>query len=137
MGGAAQIKGMKKVAGQLRLEMAQFRELEAFTQFASDLDAATKAQLTRGERLVEILKQAQYAPMAVEDQIFIIFAGTQRYLDDVPASAVTKFQTEFLSYVGDSHPEIGAAILETGALSDESEQALRDALDEFKKTFAA
>ncbi len=137
VGGSAQIKGMKKVAGQLRLEMAQFRELAAFTQFASDLDAATKAQLTRGERLVEVLKQPQYSPIPVEEQIFMIFAGTNRYLDDIPATAVKKFQAEFLSFMRDSKPGVGEAILASGKLEDDTVEQLSAALDEFKKTFQA
>ncbi len=137
VGGSAQIKAMKKVAGQLRLEMAQFRELAAFTQFASDLDAATLAQLTRGERLVEVLKQPQYEPLAVEDQIFIIIAGTQRFLDDIPKEAVKKFEKEFLQYMRDSHPEIGREIVESGKLSDDAMNGIREALTTFKKTFSA
>ncbi len=137
VGGSAQIKAMKKIAGQLRLEMAQFRELAAFTQFASDLDAATLAQLTRGERLVEVLKQPQYEPLPVEDQIFIIIAGTQRFLDDVPKDSVKKFEKEFLQYMRDSHPEIGREIVESGKLSDELMNGIREALVTFKKTFSA
>ncbi|MEE9392897.1 MAG: F0F1 ATP synthase subunit alpha [Planctomycetota bacterium] len=137
VGGSAQIKAMKKVAGQLRLEMAQFRELAAFTQFASDLDAATKAQLTRGERLVEVLKQNQYAPMEVEDQIFMIFAGTNRYLDDIPAQKVKVFQSEFLAFMRDRFPQVGEAIVSSGKLEDDNVSALKNALDEFKKIFSA
>ena len=137
VGGSAQIKAMKKVAGQLRLEMAQFRELAAFTQFASDLDAATKAQLTRGERLVEVLKQAQYAPMEVEDQIFMIYAGTNRYLDDIPAEKVNAFQDEFLAFMKDRFPQVGEAIVKSGKLEDDTVGALKGALDEFKKIFSA
>ncbi|HGY89695.1 MAG TPA: F0F1 ATP synthase subunit alpha [Planctomycetes bacterium] len=137
VGGSAQIKAMKKVAGQLRLEMAQFRELAAFTQFASDLDAATLAQLTRGERLVEVLKQPQYEPLAVEDQIFIIIAGTQRFLDDIPKDSVKKFEKEFLQYMRDSHPEIGREIVTSGKLSEEAMKGIREALTTFKKTFSA
>ena len=137
VGGAAQIKAMKKVAGKLRLEMAQFRELAAFTQFGSDLDPATRAQLTRGERLVEILKQPQYKPMAVEDQIFMIYAGTQRFLDDVPRASVKKFQEQFLGFMRDRFPEVGKEIRDTKVLSDAGEQKLRAALEEFKKTFQA
>jgi F-type H+/Na+-transporting ATPase subunit alpha len=137
VGGAAQIKAMKKVSGKLRLEMAQFRELAAFAQFGSDLDASTKAQLTRGERLVELLKQPQYRPLAVEDQVFMIFAGTQRYLDSVPKTAVKKFQDEFLAFMRDRKPEIGKEIRDSKQLSNELEAKLRAALDEFKTTFTA
>ncbi|MFT7620124.1 MAG: F-type H+-transporting ATPase subunit alpha, partial [Planctomycetota bacterium] len=137
VGGSAQIKAMKKVAGQLRLEMAQFRELAAFTQFASDLDAATLAQLTRGQRLVEVLKQPQYAPLPVEDQIFMIYAGTNKYLDDVPSDKVKSFQGEFLAFMRDRHPAIGEAITSTGKLEKEQIDGIKAALDEFKVTFSA
>ena len=137
VGGSAQTKAMKKVAGQLRLEMAQFRELAAFTQFASDLDAATLAQLTRGERLVEVLKQPQYQPMPVEEQIYMIYAGTNKYLDDVPADKVKAFQAEFLAFMRDRHPAIGEAITSTGKLEQEQIDGIKSALEEFKKTFSA
>jgi F-type H+/Na+-transporting ATPase subunit alpha len=137
VGGSAQIKAMKKVAGQLRLQMAQFRELAAFTQFASDLDAATKAQLTRGERLVEVLKQPQYEPLPVEDQIFMIYAGTNRYLDDVPTEKVKDFQRDFLAFMRDKYPQVGQAILDTGKLEDSTVEGLKKALDEFKPMFKA
>ncbi|MCB9831994.1 MAG: F0F1 ATP synthase subunit alpha [Planctomycetes bacterium] len=137
VGGSAQIKAMKKVAGQLRLQMAQFRELAAFTQFASDLDAATLAQLTRGERLVEILKQPQYEPMPVEEQIFMIYAGTNRYLDDVPIAKVKKFQKEFLAFMRDRYPQCGQAILKSGKFEGDTVEMLKAALAEFKKTFTA
>ncbi len=137
VGGSAQIKAMKKVAGQLRLEMAQFRELAAFTQFASDLDAATLAQLTRGERLVEVLKQPQYAPMPVEEQIYMIYAGTHKFLDDVKDDKVKAFQAEFLAFMRDRHPEIGEAITSSGKLEQEQVDGIKSALDEFKVTFSA
>ena len=137
VGGSAQTKAMKKVAGQLRLEMAQFRELAAFTQFASDLDAATKAQLTRGERLVEVLKQPQYEPMPVEEQIFMIVAGTQRFLDDIPKDSVKKFQKEFLQFMRDRHPEVGQQIADTGKMADDTMDNIKSAVTEFKKTFSA
>ncbi len=137
VGGSAQIKAMKKVAGQLRLQMAQFRELAAFTQFASDLDAATLAQLTRGERLVEILKQPQYEPMPVEEQIYMIYAGTNRYLDNVAIASVKKFQKEFLAFMRDRYPQVGEAIVSTGKFEDEQIELLKSALAEFKKTFTA
>ncbi len=137
VGGSAQIKAMKKVAGQLRLEMAQFRELAAFTQFASDLDAATLAQLTRGERLVEVLKQPQYAPMPVEDQIYMIYAGTHKFLDDVEGDKVKAFQGEFLAFMRDRHPAIGEAITSSGKLEQEQVDGIKSALEEFKVTFSA
>ena len=137
VGGSAQTKAMKKVAGQLRLDMAQYRELAAFTQFASDLDAATQAQLRRGERLVEVLKQPQYAPLSVADQVFIIFAGTQRFLDDIPKDAVDRFQSEFLTHMQDRHPAMAEEIRSTGALSGDSFDKLRSAIEDFKKTFQA
>ncbi len=137
VGGAAQTKAMKKVAGTLRLEMAQYRELAAFTQFASDLDTATQNQLRRGERLVEVLKQAQYEPLEVEEQIYIIYAGTQRFLDDIPVAAVEQFQKELFTFMRDRHPEIGKEIREKKALSDDGFAKLKEAIAEFKKTFTA
>jgi F-type H+-transporting ATPase subunit alpha len=128
---------MKKVAGKLRLEMAQYRELAAFAQFGSDLDKATLAQLRRGERLVEILKQPQYAPVPLEDQVMIIYAGTNRYLDEIPMNQIREFQTQFLSYMRDVQPEIGKEIAETKLLSPENEERLKKAIDTFKKTFKA
>jgi F-type H+-transporting ATPase subunit alpha len=137
VGGAAQTKAMKKVAGKLRLEMAQYRELAAFAQFGSDLDKATLNQLRRGERLVEILKQPQYAPVALEDQVMILYAGTNRFLDEIPLPRIREFETQFLKYMRDVQPEIGKEISDSKVLSPENEERLKKAIDTFKKTFVA
>ena len=132
VGGSAQIKAMKNVAGTLRLELAQYREVEAFAQFASDLDKITQNQLARGSRLVEALKQDQYEPQAVEKQILIIFAVTNGYVDDYPTSAVRKYERELSSFLESKHPEYLAEIKEKKAISDELEEKLVAALDELK-----
>lgn len=137
VGGAAQIKAMKQVAGTLRLDLAQFRELAAFAQFASDLDKATKAQLDRGQRLTEILKQGQYSPLSVEKQVMAIYLGTKGYLDDVAVKEVTRCEKEFLDFMEANHPEIGADILNTKKITDENEEALKKAIAEFKETFVS
>ncbi|WKG01912.1 F0F1 ATP synthase subunit alpha [Mycolicibacterium sp. HK-90] len=137
VGGAAQIKAMKEVAGSLRLDLSQYRELEAFAAFASDLDAASKAQLDRGVRLVELLKQPQYSPLAVEDQVIEIFLGTQGHLDSVPAEDVSRFSSELLEHVKASHSDILTGIKETKKLSEEAEEKLVSVINEFKKGFAA
>ena len=137
VGGAAQIKAMKEVAGSLRLDLSQYRELEAFAAFASDLDAASKAQLDRGVRLVELLKQPQYSPLAVEDQVIEIFLGTQGHLDSVPAEDVSRFSSELLEHVKASHADILTGIKETKKLSEENEEKLVSVINEFKKGFAA
>ena len=135
VGGNAQIKAMKKVAGTLRLDLAQFRELEAFAKFGSDLDKATLAQLTRGERMVEILKQNQYVPMAVEHQIVIIFAGGQGMLDDIPNERVDEFEKGLLGYIDAKHSKMLAAIKSAGEISDEINKELRKAIKDYKKGF--
>ena len=135
VGGNAQIKAMKKVAGTLRLDLAQFRELEAFAKFGSDLDKATLAQLTRGERMVEILKQNQYVPMAVEHQIVIIFAGGQGMLDDIPNERVDEFEKGLLGYIDAKHSEMLATIKSAGEISDEINKELRKAIEDYKKGF--
>lgn len=137
VGGAAQIKAMKQVAGRLRLELAQFRELAAFAQFGSDLDAATQAQLNRGEKLVEILKQGQYAPVPVEEQVMAIFAGVNGLIDDIPTKSVTKFEAELLTYIKTNKPEILQEIREKKSLSDELTNKMKEAVLEFKKQFSA
>ncbi|HHW43869.1 F0F1 ATP synthase subunit alpha [Desulfofundulus thermobenzoicus] len=137
VGGAAQIKAMKQVAGRLRLDLAQYRELAAFAQFGSDLDKATQARLTRGQRMVELLKQKQYAPMDVQDQVMVLYAGVNGYLDDLPVEQVLPFEEQFLNYMHTSHPDVGEAIARTGELSKETEEKLKAALAEFKKGFAA
>ena len=136
VGGSAQIKAMKQVAGTMRLDLAQYRELAAFAQFASDLDKATKAQLDRGERVIETLKQAQYSPMAVEDQVLVIFTAVRGYLTDIPVDKVVTFQTEYLKFVHLEHPEITDKILEQKKLDDALESAISKSLDEFKETIS-
>ncbi len=137
VGGAAQIKAMKEVAGSLRLDLSQYRELEAFAAFASDLDAASKAQLDRGVRLVELLKQPQYSPLAVEDQVVAIFLGTQGHLDSVPAEDVQRFVDELLEHVKASHSDILDGIRESKKLSDDASEKLVTVINDFKKGFSA
>jgi F-type H+-transporting ATPase subunit alpha len=135
VGGNAQVKAMRKVAGTLRLGLSQFRDLEAFAAFASDLDAASRSQLDRGARLVELLKQRQYSPFPVERQVVSIWAGTTGQLDDVPIQDIRRFESEFLDYIERNHTGILDAIRETGEFSDDTEAALKDAIDEFRRTF--
>ncbi|MEV5572672.1 F0F1 ATP synthase subunit alpha [Spirillospora sp. NPDC052269] len=135
VGGSAQIKGMRKVAGTLRLALSQFRDLEAFAAFASDLDAASRAQLERGARLVELLKQPQGSPFPVEKQVVSVWAGTSGELDDVPVEDIRRFEDEFLDHVERQHGGMLTAIRETGQLSDDSLTTLKDAITEFKKGF--
>ncbi len=135
VGGNAQIKAMKAVSGRLRLDLAQYRELEAFSAFASDLDKASKAQLDRGQRLVELLKQAQFAPYAVERQVVSIWAGTNGHVDIVPVGDVRRFETEFLDYVSRSHQGIYDAIVQTGKLEDGTIEQLKAAVADFSKQF--
>ena len=135
VGGNAQIKAMKQVAGTLRLELAQYRELEAFAQFGSDLDKATQAQLNRGARLVEVLKQGQYKPQPVEKQIIQIFSGTKGYLDDYPATAVGRYLSELILFIETKKPDILAEIQKKKALDKDLEKKLTDVLDEFKRVF--
>ncbi|ETB12945.1 F0F1 ATP synthase subunit alpha [Mycobacterium avium subsp. paratuberculosis 08-8281] len=137
VGGAAQIKAMKEVAGSLRLDLSQFRELEAFAAFASDLDATSKAQLDRGARLVELLKQPQYQPMPVEEQVVSIFLGTGGHLDSVPVEDVRRFETELLDHMRASEDKILAWIRDTQKLSDEAAEELEKVINNFKKGFAA
>jgi len=135
VGGDAQIKAMKKVAGGLKLSLSQYRDLEAFASFSSDLDPASRAQLDRGARLVELLKQPQYSPYPVERQVVSVWAGTEGHLDDVPVEDVRRFESEFLAEIQRSHPGIYDAIRETGELSEDTIVALKDAIDEFRKGF--
>ena len=135
VGGNAQVKAMKTVAGNLRLSLSQYRDLEAFAAFASDLDAASRAQLDRGSRLVELLKQPQYDPFPVEDQVVSIWAGSNGYLDDVPIEDVSRFEHDFLENLKRSHEGILTAIRETKELSDDTVTALKDAVEEFRKSF--
>ncbi len=135
VGGAAQTKAMKKVAGTLRLDMAQYRELEAFAQFGSDLDKATQQQLNRGQRLVEILKQPQYQPMPAEKEVAILFAGANGYLDEWPVEAVAEYEKQMLEFLENKYPEILNEIKEKADISDELEAKMKKALDEFKTVF--
>jgi F-type H+-transporting ATPase subunit alpha len=135
VGGNAQTKAMKKVAGGLKLSLSQFRDLEAFAAFASDLDAASRAQLDRGARLVELLKQGQYSPYSVERQVVSVWAGTTGQLDDVPVEDIGRFESELLDYIGREHAGILDTIRETGELSDDTVTALKDAVGEFRRGF--
>jgi len=135
VGGAAQIKAMKQVAGNLRLDLAQFRELEAFAQFASDLDEASRKQLERGQRLVEILKQPAYSPLPVEKQVVIIYAGTRGYLDDINTKSIRKFEDELYPFIETKYPQIFENIRTKKKLDDETEELLKKALEEFKAGF--
>jgi F-type H+-transporting ATPase subunit alpha len=136
VGGAAQIKAMKEVAGSLRLDLSQYRELEAFAAFASDLDENSKKQLDRGARLVELLKQPQHQPMPVEEQVVAIFLGTKGHLDSIPVEDVKRFETEFLDHMRASHAEILKEIRETKQLTEETEEKLAAIIDQFKRGFA-
>jgi F-type H+/Na+-transporting ATPase subunit alpha len=135
VGGNAQIKAMKQVAGTLRLELAQYREMAAFAQFGSDLDQATQRQLNRGSRLVELLKQDQYEPLPVEKQILIIYAGTNGFVDDLPLTALKKYEQELYSFVESKHPDIVADILKKRELDSELRAKMDKALQEFKPVF--
>jgi F-type H+-transporting ATPase subunit alpha len=137
VGGSAQTKATKKVAGSLRLDLAQYRELAAFAAFGSDLDAATQQQLNRGEKMVELLKQGQYKPLSMAKQAASIYAGANGYLDDVPTESVQKFESEFLSFLESKYPEILESIAKEKAFSDEINDALKKALPEFKERFEA
>jgi F-type H+-transporting ATPase subunit alpha len=132
VGGAAQIKAMRQVAGRLRLELAAYRSLAAFAQFGSDLDPATKAQLDRGARLTEVLKQGQYQPYPVEEQVAILWAATNGFLDDVPVENVRAFETEFLQNLRTAHPQLLQQIANEKSLSDEIIASLRTAAENFK-----
>jgi F-type H+/Na+-transporting ATPase subunit alpha len=137
VGSAAQIKAMKQVAGKLKLELAQFAELEAFAQFASDLDKATQNQLARGQRLRELLKQAQYSPIPVEEQVAVIYAGTNGYLDEIDQDKVTAFVAGLRGYLQTSQPGYGEAVRASKALTPDAEAILKSAIGEYKKTFMA
>ena len=137
VGGAAQTKAMKQVAGRLRLDMAAYRELAAFAQFGSDLDAATQGQLKRGQRMQEILKQPQYEPVSLANQVIVIFAGTNGFADEVPLENMRAWELDLLRYMEISHPEVGKALTEEKRISDETESKLRQALGTFKNTWQA
>ncbi|MCS5647559.1 MAG: F0F1 ATP synthase subunit alpha, partial [Candidatus Marinimicrobia bacterium] len=137
VGGNAQLKAMKSIAGTLRLDLAQFRELEAFAKFGSDLDKATLAQLTRGEHMVEVLKQKQYSPMDVVKQIAIIFAGTKGHLDDIPVDRIAEFETGLFDYLDANNTEDLKVIRNEGLITDEVGDTLEKAINDFKKGFMA
>ena len=136
VGGAAQTKAMKSVAGQLRLDLAQYRELAAFAQFGSDLDKATLARLTRGERVTEILIQKQYQPMSMEEQVVSVYTGVNGYLDDIPRDKVQEFESDFLKFIRSANAEILTTIKQSGKMDDATEEKLQKAIAEFKSTFA-
>jgi F-type H+-transporting ATPase subunit alpha len=137
VGGSAQTKAMKKIAGRLRLDLAQFRELEAFAAFGSDLDAASKAQLERGARMVELLKQGQYSPYSLEKQIVSIWAGTSGQLDDVAVADIRRFETELLDFIALERKSIFDVISETKELKDDTVTALEEAVTMFKSRFVS
>jgi F-type H+/Na+-transporting ATPase subunit alpha len=137
VGSSAQVKAMKQVAGSLKGELAQYREMAAFAQFGSDLDATTQRLLARGARLTELLKQAQFAPLQMEEQVVVIYAGTKGYLDPLPVSAIQRFEKEFLAFLHDSHKSLLDGIRTQKALSTELENELKSALEKFSKSFAA
>ena len=127
---------MKKVSGGIKLELAQYRELVAFSQFGSELDKATADKLNHGERIMEIMKQGQYSPMEVEDQVMILFAVTNKMLADVEVDRIKDFETNLLEFMKNYHPQIGQSILEEQKITDETREALIDAINEFKKSFS-
>jgi len=137
VGGAAQTKAMKKVAGRLRLELASYREMAAFAQFGSDLDKASQAKLARGQRMTELLKQAQYSPLSMEEQVVVLFAGINGYIDELPVEALGRYEKELLSFMHGRKQDILDTIRSTGKLDDSVEKSLRDALVELAKTFSA
>ncbi len=136
VGGSAQTKAMRKVAGRLRLELASYREMAAFAQFGSDLDKATQAKLARGERMVELLKQPQYSPLAMEEQVVALFAAINGYIDEYPIDALLRYEKELLAFMHASHQDLFDTIASTGKLDDSVNKSLNDALKEFAKTFS-
>lgn len=137
VGGSAQIKAMRQVAGRLRLDLAQYRELAAFAQFGSDLDKATKALLDRGQRTMEVLKQPQYSPLPVEEQVMVIYTAVNGFLDDIPADEISKFEAEYLKFMRANYAEVGKGIREKKVLDAEIETAMKKAIVEFKDTFVS
>ena len=135
VGGAAQIKAIKKIAAPIRVDLAQYRELAAFAQFGSELDTDTKEKLAQGERLKEVLKQPQYKPMPVEYQVIIIYAATNKYLLDIAVDRIADFEKELFTFIDTKYPEIPAAIKQEKVLSDDNEQTLIKAIKEFKAQF--
>ena len=136
VGGAAQTKAMRQVAGRLRLDMASFRELAAFAQFGSDLDKATQAQLERGKRLQEILKQAQYEPMSLSDQVILIYAGVNGYADEIELERMQEWESALLRAMSTSHPHLAKDIVESGNITESVELELKSALDTFKTSWS-
>jgi F-type H+-transporting ATPase subunit alpha len=137
VGGNAQVKMMRQVAGKLKLDLAQYRELAAFTMFASDLDEGTRRQLNRGEKMVELLKQGQYAPMPVAKQCMIIWCGSNAYLDDVPTGDILRFESEFFKFCEEKYPDIEQTLAKEKIISEASEAKLKDAAKKFKEQFKA
>jgi F-type H+-transporting ATPase subunit alpha len=137
VGGSAQIKAMRQVAGSLRLDLAQYRELAAFAQFGSDLDPATQKQLNRGKRLTEILKQPQYQPLPVEKQVAIIFSATNGFMDSVPVERLRSYEDGLYAFLAAQHPAVLGAIAEKKILDDDVKKGLQDALTDYAKQFAA
>ncbi|MFW6326416.1 MAG: F0F1 ATP synthase subunit alpha, partial [Desulfovermiculus sp.] len=137
VGGSAQIKAMKQVAGTLRLDLAQYRELAAFAQFGSDLDKATQERLERGKRMMEVLKQDQYKPMPVEEQVAVLHAGTKGFMDTIAVDDIKRFEAEYLEFLRASKGEVLSEIKEKKALDDDLEGKLQAAVEEFKKSFQA
>ena len=135
VGGSAQIKAMKKISGPIRVDLAQYRELAAFSQFGSDLDADTKERLAQGERIKEVLKQPQYKPMPVEYQVMIIYAATKKYLLDIAVADILSFERGLFEYIDTKYPEIPSSIRSKKIMDDECEQKLVQAINEFKKEF--
>jgi len=135
VGSAAQKKAMKQVAGRIKLELAQYREMAAFSQFSSDLDASTQKLLSRGERLTELLKQQQYSPLSMEEQVISLFAGVKGYLDSIPVKDIQEFEEEYLEVLRLNQPEIFDDIRTTGALSEETEKKLAKFLTSFSSSF--
>ena len=136
VGGSSKIKAMKQIAGRMRLDLAQYRELAAFAQFGSDLDKSTKEQLDRGVRMVETLKQAQYSPLKVDEQILVIYTAVRGFLSDIPVNQVVNFQRDFLKFMNSNHPEIGQTIVEKQKLDDALEASINSAIEEFKSTYS-
>jgi F-type H+-transporting ATPase subunit alpha len=136
VGSAAQTRAMKQVAGSIKLELAQYREMEAFSQFASDLDAVTQRLLARGSRLTELLKQPQYSPMPMEEQVVAIFAGVRGYLDGIDVADINRFEAQLLDHIREKNADILTAIRDDGAISDDTEAKLKDVMDAFTRAFA-
>ena len=135
VGSAAQTKAMKKVAGSIKLELAQYREMAAFAQFASDMDASTQQQLARGSRLVELLKQPQYSPLPMEEQVVSIYAGVNGYLDAIDVNKISRFENDLMNLIKGSYKDILKSIRDEQSLSDKTKEKLKKAIEEFMKTF--